>query len=61
MFNIAAAREGFKAKAISDIGFVRNSKNTADGLTKVMSQANLHHVLATGRLHAEPEQWIIRS
>ena len=30
MLDIAAAREGFKSKAISDIGFVRSSQNVAD-------------------------------
>ena len=52
MFDIAAAPEGFKAKLTTNIGFVRSSKHSAHCITKVMSQANLHHVLATGRLHA---------
>ena len=41
MLDIAAAREGFRGKVISDIGFMRSSKNIADGLTKSMSQAAL--------------------
>ena len=61
MFDIAAARQGFKAKVISDIGFVRSSKHSADGLIKVLSQENLNHPLATDRLRAEPEQCIIWS
>eukprot|EP00171_Calliarthron_tuberculosum_P023641 IDg23641t1 len=36
MLDIAAAREGFRDKVISDIGFVRSSSNLADGLTKKM-------------------------
>lgn len=37
MLDIAAATEGFHDKLISDISFVRNSKNVADGLTKVIN------------------------
>jgi len=61
MLDIAAAREGFKSKVISDIGFVRSSNNIADGLTKSMIQAALYQVLSSGRLHVLPEQWIIRN
>ena len=60
MLDIAAAREGFKEKVISDIGFVRSSRNLADGLTKAMSQAALRQVVKSGFLEVRPEQWIIR-
>ena len=60
MLDIAAAREGFRDKVISDIGFVRSSKNVADGLTKPMSQAVLHRVITTGTLAIATEQWIVR-
>ena len=60
MLDIAAAREGFKTKTISDIGFVGSSPNIADGLTKSMTQAAIHHVIATGYLKVISEQWIIR-
>ena len=61
MLDIAAAREGFREKVISDIGFVRKSDNVADGLTKAMSQAVLCDVLATGEFNVRAEQWIIRN
>ena len=61
MLDIAAAREGFRDKVISDIGFVRSSQNLADGLTKKMAQAALQAVLSTGSLDIKPEQWIIRN
>ena len=61
MLDIAAARESFKSKIISDIGFVRSSTNLADGLTKPMSQANLQDVILVGSLRLEPEQWIVRN
>ena len=61
MLDIAAAREGFRDKVISDIGFVRSSQNLADGLTKPMAQASLRVVLSTGFLDVKPEQWIIRN
>ncbi len=60
MLDIAAAREGFRDKLISDIGFVSSSKNLADGLTKSMSQSALQEVVSTGFLSVHPEQWIIR-
>ncbi len=34
MLDIAAAREGYRRRDISNIGFVRSSKNLAGGLTK---------------------------
>lgn len=61
MLDIAAAREAFRDKTISDIGFVRSSHNIADGLTKAMSQASIRQVIATGHLSIMPEQWIIRN
>lgn len=48
MLDIAAARDGFRDKIISDIGFVRSLKNLADGLTKPMSQAELQEVVSSG-------------
>ena len=61
MLDIAAAREGFKDKTISDIGFVRSSQNIADGLTKAMQQRALQTVLTNVFLSVTPEQWIIRN
>ena len=56
MLDIAAAREGFRDKVISDIGFVRSSLNIANGLTKAMQQRSLQQVLMTGWLDLKPEQ-----
>ncbi len=39
MLDIAAAREGYRRGDISNIHFVRSSKNLADGLTKPMNEA----------------------
>lgn len=61
MLDIAAAREGFRDKIISDIGFVRSGNNIADGLTKSLSQAVLRDVVTSGHLDVKPEQWIVRS
>lgn len=60
MLDIAAAREGFKSKTISDIGFVRSSYKFAVGLTKSMSQNMLRDVIATGYFQVALEQWINR-
>lgn len=61
MLDIAAVREAFREKTISDIGFVRSSHNVADGLTNAMSQKLLHQILKTGFLDLHIEQWIIRN
>ena len=61
MLDIAAAREGFRDRVISDIGFVRSHDNVADGLTKQMSQAVLKNVISSGTLAVRPVQWIVRS
>ena len=61
MLDIAAAREGFKSKEISNIGFVRSSHNIADGLTKAMNQSSFRKVLESGMLDIVPEQWIVRN
>lgn len=61
MLDIAAAREGFRDHLISDIGFIRSTKNVADGLTKPMSQQSLQHVISTAELNIQPEQWILRT
>eukprot|EP00171_Calliarthron_tuberculosum_P022574 IDg22574t1 len=60
MLDVAVAREGYRKKEISDIGFVRSSHNLADGLTKLMNQAALRDLMSTSKLKVEPEQWIIR-
>ena len=61
MLDIAAAREGFRDKVISDIGFVRSASNIADGLTKPMQQRSMQNVMLSGRLDVTPDQWIIRN
>jgi len=61
MIHIAAAREGFRDKVISDIGLVRTNNNIADSLTKGMCQAALQNILKTGKLIITPVQWIIRN
>ena len=47
MLDMAVAKEGFRKKEISDIGFVRSNDNVADGLTKTMHQKALMDVLQT--------------
>lgn len=61
MIDIASAREGFKNRDISDIGFVRSGHNIADGLTKSMNQSSLMLCLRSSKLNVNPEQWIMRS
>ena len=61
MIDIATARKVFRDEVISDIGFIKSSKNLADGLTKSMRQASLREVITTGVLNVRPEQWIVKS
>lgn len=61
MLDIAAERDGFCDMEISDIGFVRNSQNIADGMTKAMAQIRLREVISTGLLSFETQQWIVRN
>lgn len=60
MLDIATAREGFREKLISGIGFVRGNANLADRLTKAMIQAVLRNVFMSGYLEVQPKQWIVR-
>ena len=60
MLDIHAAREGYKAHDISNIGFVRSEQKTADGLTKCMKQESFRELARTGKLRTKVEQWIIR-
>lgn len=60
MIDVAAAREGFTDKVISDIGLVRGACNIADGFTKSMTRAHLQNVMNTSILDIKCEQWIIR-
>ena len=60
MFDVHAAREAYKRKEISNIGFVRSSENLADGLTKGNMQKALLNLLQTGEQKIDCEQWIFR-
>eukprot|EP00171_Calliarthron_tuberculosum_P006992 IDg6992t1 len=60
MIDIAAAREAYKTREISNIGHVPSANNLADGLTKRMLQASLLKLLYTGKLTIEVTQWILR-
>ena len=61
MLDVAAAREGYRIGAISNIGFVRTAKNIADALTKKMCTAALREVLSTSKWAIKPDQWVIRT
>lgn len=59
MLDIAAAREAFREKIITDIGLVRSQHNVADGLTKPLTEEFLRQMISSGRLRIAPAQWII--
>lgn len=54
MTDVAASREAICDKATSNIVFVRNIKNLADGLTKMMYQAALGNVLDQKHFKSSP-------
>ena len=60
MLDIHAAREGYRTREISNIGFVRSSSNLADGLTKEKMQKALFQLLQTGKHKIQCDQWILR-
>lgn len=59
LLDMTAAKDAYKDEEISDIGLVRSGDNSADCLTKQMSQTFLKNTLA-GRLDVTLFQWIIR-
>ncbi len=61
MLDINAAREGYRRRDITNIGFVRSSMNIADGLTKVMNQAAFFDLPKSRQLVVASEKWIIRN
>ena len=60
MLDIHAAREAYKAREISSIGFVRSSANLADRLTKLKMQKRLFDMLKKGTHIVQCEQWTLR-
>ena len=60
MLEIHASRESYKAKEISNIGFVRSSDNSANRITKQKMQKSLFNLVENGRHSINCEQWIIR-
>lgn len=61
MLDIGAARECFHDKVISDIAFIRGSKNISERLLKTIYQATLQDAVSCGLPSAHSEQWIIRN
>lgn len=55
MLDTAAARDGFRDKVNSDIGFIRSSRNIADDLTKSISEAALQAAVSTDMLSIQRE------
>ena len=55
MLDIAALRERYKGKEISEICFVRGSRKISDDLIKDMKQAQLLDVMRKNRLYIELE------
>ena len=60
MLDVHAARECYKTKEISNIGFVLSSENLADGLSKENMQKSLLNLLKCGQHSINCERWILR-
>jgi len=60
LIDVAAAREAYGQRELSNVGLVASENNPADGLTKVKACPALDSLLLTGRNHAAVEQWVVR-
>ena len=60
LIDIAAAREAYNRREISNVGLVTSDNNMADSLTKVKPSGALGLLLATGVDRTPVEQWVIR-
>ena len=49
MLDIHAARQAYKLRELSNIGFMRTDRNLVDGLTKAYMQAALYELTITGK------------
>ena len=49
MIDIQAALDAYPVHEISNVGFIRGRKNTADGLSKIGKCHDLYHMLLTGK------------
>jgi len=60
LIDVAAAREAYGRRELSNVGLVASANNPADGLTKVKACPALDALLLTGSNHASVEQWVVR-
>ena len=60
MLDVAAAREGFLDKIVSEIGFIGTNHSVGDGMTKIMNQAQIRNAISSGNLTIHAEQWTKR-
>jgi hypothetical protein len=59
MVDIAAAREAYKERTMSNIGLIRSEFNPADGLTKVSPNDALLKLLTTSSIDHPIEQFVV--
>ena len=60
MLDVHAAREGYRNREISNIGFVCSSAKLADGLAKERIRKDLFTLLKSGKHIVQCELWILR-
>lgn len=61
MVDIAAVRETYNNRIISNIGLIRRDYNPADGLTKIAPNPALHKIMHTHIIDHPIEQYIVDS
>lgn len=59
MLHVYEACEGYKAKAICNVGFVRTDQNLVDRLTKPRTQSATYSLICTAKHTTKVEQWIL--
>lgn len=61
MIDMQAAREAYGKKEISDVEWIRSEENSADKLTKSVPCSALEHVMDTGKVSTQVQQWVVRT
>jgi hypothetical protein len=59
LVDIAAARQAYQSREISNIGLIRSEDNAADGLTKLGPNKALYRLLSSSQIHHTVRQWVV--
>jgi hypothetical protein len=60
MIDVAIAREAFRSKELSDVGYIPSECNPADALTKAKTSSALQKLVKANTLDLAEARWILR-